>query len=282
MLLASALLTALPAGPIGLPSAFCAPDQDLRAEVKAQYQALFEKLDGAGLRKLWSEHPDLVLITFDADLEGSLKIHEATPDGSRQKEADALRDRALWGATVASDVTGRPVFADYAISFAGWGEAERKQFRSGQASYKDGMQAFRKGAFAVALAAGTACRDAAEPLGDWWGTAMGLTLEGMALEARGEHERALRRTSRARLLNNALGLRGSEYQNLRGMISQLTTLRRWERAHLTADAAVTIARERKDTAGVIENLGHRARIERALGFERAAEATEKQVKELGD
>ena len=110
--------------------------------------------------------------------------------------------------------------------------------------------------------------------GDWWGTAMGLTLEGMAHEARGEMVLALRKTSRARLLNHQLGLRGSEYQNLRGMISQLTRLERWERAHLSADAAIAIAREMKDSAGIIENLRHRARIEKALGFDRAAQATE--------
>ncbi len=281
MLIASALLVLTPAPLFSTSRAEVVPVVDRAEDVANQYKALFEKLDGAGMRKVWIDNPDLILVTFDGDLEGSLKIHEQAPDGSRDKEAHALRDRALWGATLATEATGNAIFADYAVSFAGWSEAERKQFRSGQAAYREGMQAFRKGDFAAALAAGATCRNAAEPLGDWWGTAMGLGLEGMALEARGQHEQALRRSSRARLLNHSLGLRGSEYQNLRGMISQLSALKRWERAHLCADAAIALARAGKDTAGMIENLGHRARIERAMGFERAAEATEKLALELG-
>lgn len=276
MLLATTLLALTPA------PALAAPVQDRRAEVVARYHALFEKLDDAGLHALWKENVDLILVTFDVDLEASLKIWEEAPDGSRRSESDKLRNRALWAATHASAVTSNPIFADYAVSFAGWNAQERKRFRSGQAAYKAGMQAFRKTDFSEALAAGATCREAAEPLGDWWGTAMGLTLEGMAHEARGETLHALRKTSRARLLNSQLGLRGSEYQNLRGMISQLTTLERWERAHLAADAAIKIARDMKDTAGVVENLRHRARIEKALGFDRAAAATEAEAAKLED
>ena len=67
--------------------------------------------------------------------------------------------------------------------------------RSGRAG-----KALKEGKGEDALRAARECTARALPLGDWWGTAMGLSAEGRALAMLGKHEESLAQASQARLI----------------------------------------------------------------------------------
>ena len=92
-----------------------------------------------------------------------------------------------------------------------------------------------------ALQEAIACRELAEPLGDWWGTAMGLSLEGKMLASLERFEEALVPLSRARLIYNELGLVGAEYGVLLDLSVGLQSTGRWERVLVVADAIVALS-----------------------------------------
>ena len=94
------------------------------------------------------------------------------------------------------------------------------------------------------------CRELAEPLGDWWGTAMGFGAEGQALAALGRHEQALVALARARLIHHDLGLFGSECRNLLGMLAALDALGRPTRADGVAARAAELAERLGDAEGL--------------------------------
>lgn len=182
-----------------------------QGDVRAQFVALADKKDGEALAKLWREHPHEVLTAIDEDLEGSLATWEKSSDKPDAAAIKAQQERALWGARIASDALKTPIFADYASSFVGWNEAQKKSFRAGQAAFGRARKAAKSGDHAGAAEAGRECADRALPLGDWWGYAMGLSAEGNALVHVGEKERALASLSQARLVFHDLGLIGDEY-----------------------------------------------------------------------
>ena len=207
--------------------------------LKSQFESLDDKGDHAGVVALWKTNPARVLGTIDSYLEGALKILESDdPDVSKIK---GMHARALRGARAADEASGRSIFSDYTSSFVGWNAAQQKRFRAGQGAFSAHRKAMKGGKLDEALAQAEKCHDLALPLGDWWGTAMGLSGMGAALEQTGKLERALSAHSRARLLYQSLGL-SSELTNLTAMARILVKLERKPRARVTVDKAMAMAK----------------------------------------
>ncbi|MDP6539922.1 MAG: hypothetical protein QF410_10305 [Planctomycetota bacterium] len=259
------------------------PAQDSRREqVATAYRRLADARDDAGLEALWREHPGLALVTIDADLEGGLALwEEATEDPPVERIAH-LHERALFAARAASRASGHPILADYAASFAGWSDLDKRNFRAGQALYARALEELEKGEFETALIAARETRDRAAPLGDWWGTAMGYAAEGRALQSAGLTDHALAALGTARLLYHDLGLGGSELGVLRRMVVLLQTAERWGRARIAASAGVELARRYGDTEAQRDLLRARGHLERRLGLEAEAAASEEALRALGD
>lgn len=235
------------------------------------YRRLHAAEDAEGLAELWREHPGSILVTIDADLEASLSIWEADPGAPDEEAIAALHARAVWAAEVASATTGRPIFIDYAAAFVGWNDQQKQRFRGGQQSFARARAAAQAREFEAALEAAVACRDLALPLGDWWGSAMGYAMEGRALLELERTEEAIAPLGQARLIYQQLGLTGSEYGALRGLVDGLADLGAWERVRVSADAAVAMARKLDDFDGQRLLLGRRREAELALGLEEQAQ-----------
>lgn len=218
-------------------------------EVRKQFVQLATAKDHDGCLALWRANPTLVLGTIDADLEGSLKARESAKEPDLKK-IEEMQTRALWGAEIAFEATGHPILRDYASSFVGWSEEERKSFRAGQAAYGKAMTALEEKDIEAALGAGLECLKFAGPLGDWWGTAMGWQAVAAAQKELKNHEKALESAALARLIYHDLGLAGDEYEMLGVMIGECQALRRWSRARASADRALELAKQLKDEDGV--------------------------------
>ncbi|HZM00175.1 MAG TPA: hypothetical protein VFD43_07990 [Planctomycetota bacterium] len=242
-LLAAAAPAAPPPGPSSRP-----PAQEAGDEVAASYRKLADAQDEAGLAKLWREHPDLVLVTIDADLEGSLALRERSRNPDESAIA-AMHARALRGARAAVAAGLHPILADYAAAFTGWDATQQKQFRAGQAAFGKAHAAAKDGRHDEALAAANECVALAEPLGDWWGTAMGFSVTGDALSALGRHDEALVALGRARALHHDLGLSGAEYGNLRAMVEALRAQGGGRRLQELARQGALLGRALGDAAG---------------------------------
>lgn len=219
--------------------------------VTARYHECAANSDRAGLVELWKGNPASILYTIDADLEGSLKLVEASETPDAEKIA-SLQKRALFGASCAEEATGHPILVEYATSFVGWTREQQKDFRKGQAAYGAARGAMKKGEFEAAAKHGRECSKLAEPLGDWWGTAMGFAAEGAALAAAEKHDAALTPLSRARLIYHDLGLVANEYTCLRGLVSSLRTLDRNPRALHATRQALALAKTLGHEEGVAE------------------------------
>ncbi len=226
-----------------------APTTSAQEDVTAAYQRLHAAEDADGLAELWAANPERILVTIDADLEGSLAAWEADPDAPDAEAIAGLQARALWGARIASEVTGRPIFRDYASAFIGWNQEQKRDFRAGQAAYGAARQAFGRQDVATAAAKGRECRGLALPLGDWWGAAMGYSIEGQALVAGGETADGLAALGQARLIYQQLGLTGSEYGCLRGLVEGCVAAEHWTRAREAATEALAMARALGDEDG---------------------------------
>ncbi|MBI5365085.1 MAG: hypothetical protein HZA53_18050, partial [Planctomycetes bacterium] len=141
---------------VALASALPAQDTHPFAALRGRFERAFEARDRAACAALWKEAGELVLPLIDADLEGSLKLVEtsATPDLARVR---TMRARAQWGASLASEVTGAPLFADYAASFAGWTTEQAAEFRAGQKAYREAGVSMKKGDARAALDQAESC-----------------------------------------------------------------------------------------------------------------------------
>lgn len=253
------------------------PAQSAREQVTAAYREAFAARRGEALRQLWRENAGLVLITIDADLEASLAAWEGSPDKPPATEIASLQARALWGAQMATQVTGRPIFDDYAAAFVSWNDEEKQRFRAGQKAYRRAVDGLKAGAHAEAFVAARECRETAERLGDWWGAAMGYSAEGSALEAAGRPEEALSAAANARLLYYQFGLSRKEFLHLRSMTKLCMSLERWRRAHVCANAALDLAREFEEADAVREILRQRLEIEIEMHMDDAAAETMKEI-----
>lgn len=258
------LCTALCVAPV--PPGSISSQEERAEKVRSRFAELFVERDGEGLRRLWSEHPRLVLPTIDGDLEGSLALWEAAPEEPDLQKIRSMHERALWGARIAVEVTGQPILADYAASFIGWDSDQKKAFRAGQAAHSRSRKALEGGQLEEALAAARECRRLAAPLGDWWGVAMGLAAEGRCLARMGDDEAAVGALGQARLYYSQLGLQESEYGVLMDLCESLVKLERWPRALECADAGLLYAMTLRDREGMAA-----IRVRRTMIQERLAE-----------
>lgn len=240
--------------------AVAAPAPDIRSDTRKQFVEIAGKKDHDACLALWRAHPELVLTTIDADLEGSLKLREKSPEPDLAKIA-AMHERALWGAEIAFEASGHPIFRDYAASFVGWNAEEQKRFRAGQAAYGRALKALEEKKHADALAAATECMQLAAPLGDWWGAAMGCDAIATAQVHLGNHEKALEAAAFARVLYHDLVLPTDEYQALQTMITSCHALGRTARERASIDRALELAKQLKDEPGEKRLLEARAALE---------------------
>lgn len=276
MSIPSPSLLALLCAPLLPAPAPLAPQESEADPVVTAYHAAHEAGNEEALANLWREHPDRILVTIDADLEGSLAAWEADPaDGDT---IEALEARALWGARVASRATGRGIFLDYASSFTGWGDDEKRDFRAGQGAFGAARKAMAAQDAEEALAQARRCRELAAPLGDWWGTAMGYSAEGRALLSLERPAEAAAASGQSRLLYAALGLVGSEYGELGVLAEAARRLSRWERLLALAEVGLTLGEELGDPRARERWLGLRLEAQEALGLEDAAAATREALK----
>lgn len=243
------------------PAAFVPQDDPVRTD----FVALFEGREKEGLLELWRANPAAILTTIDADLEGALAEWEKQPDAPDLAAIALRHERALWGAQAATEATGNPIFADYAASFVGWNAEEKRSFRAGQKAFGAARKALAAGNAQAALEAARECVGRAGPLGDWWGLAMGLQMEGEALARGGEHAAAALALARARQINHDLGLTGAEYGCSVSLARLLCAHGPHERARAAVGHAIALAVALGDQAGQGElvalrkNLDARAR-----------------------
>lgn len=216
-------------------------------DVRAKFVELAGKKDEAGLVALWKANPSVVLPTIDADLEGSLRVREKAkdkePDMAKIKE---MHERALFGARMAYQASGDPLILDYASSFVGWDEAQRKSFREGQAASARAGQAMEAGDGAEGLKAGTECLDKALALGDWWGAAMGCDAVYTAHRALGNEDKALEFAARAGAIHHSLGFAEEELRAAVTMAELCKSLKRPARGQAACERALTIAKAQKN------------------------------------
>ncbi|MDA0329064.1 MAG: hypothetical protein O2958_08665 [Gemmatimonadetes bacterium] len=223
-------------------TAQAAPSSSDTPTVEERYASLSAADDYMGLVALWRENPDAAIPVIDRDLEGSLALWEAEGD-AKGTEIEALLARAIRASNAALEATGRRRVTDYVHSFAGWNAEQRGSFRAGQRACRDGSGALREGDASRALERGRECRAHAEPLGDWWGTAMGLRVEGNAHLASDNKEEGALALARARLIFRELGLTSSALRIEADLASVFLELGQRARAEtLIRDGKATAAR----------------------------------------
>lgn len=230
-------------------------DADEVFDVGAAYRSAHAAGDRTALAEVWKAHPDRILGAFDADLEGGLAAWEKGEEGHGAKTAE-LFARALWGAQVASEATGRRIFADYAGSFVSWDDEQRKSFRAGQRAFGASRKAQGSGDWEEALKQGKDCRVRAMALGDWWGAAMGYMGEGLSLHGLGRHAEAAAALGLARLINRDLGLVGSELAASVQLAKCLIEMGAGARATAAVDGALALARRlgKKQAVAELEEM----------------------------
>lgn len=258
MFLTSLLLSAAPLLPVSTP-------QNRREEVAQKYHALAAARDLEALGKLWEENVGLVLQTIDADLEGSLALWEKDPEAAPAEEIHKLQQRALFGARAASVALDEPIFLDYASSFVGWDEPQKRAFRAGQQVYARAAKELKEENHETAFEAAKETVERATALGDWWGAAMGYGAQGDAARHLGWFEDALAAYGLARQVNHALGLQYAEYRNLQGMLPAARAAERFQRALAIAGDLASYAEAFDDKVVLKSTLETKAKLEDKLG-----------------
>ena len=222
-----------------------------------------------GIVQLWREQPYQALYVIDSYLEGSLKIVEGeAPD---EGKVMTMHQKALVGARAADKAFDTVIFADYASSFVGWTKPQQSQFRAGQRAFKDARVALKANDYAKALEHARGCIDAAKPLGDWWGTAMGYAVMGSAQKELGDFESALTSLSMARLINQQLRLAGAEMNCLVQMLTLSRKIGRLSRARAVCDRGATLAKRMGNQEREVWFLEKGADVAFELGLLREAE-----------
>lgn len=268
---------------IGAPLEPAAAAQGRRAQVRERYRELSGAGDRTGLAGLWREHPDLVLYSIEEDLEAGLALWEASPEEPDRAAIGDAWGRALFGARIATAVTGQPIYHDYAAAFLGWDEDQRRAHRVQQRVYQRALGELEKDQLDHSGGEATVAREVWEralDLGDWWGVALGYEVEGRAHQRAGMHRQALTAYSQARLYFHQLGLADSELEVLRRLVVVSELLGAWPRSRALAEDALARARALGRAELVPELLAGRARAEAALGDRAAAEATARELEAL--
>lgn len=234
----------------------------------AAYREHGDARDSEALTRMWMENPGRVLPTFDSDLEGSLSLVESgptygrdgtlvEPDEETARRIETLEQRAVFAARVAAELLDRPLLLDYAVSFAGWNRDQQVQFREGQKAFGMAGQALREGDLETAAQHAQRCTELAEPLGDWWGTAMGRSMSAQVALSREDHGTALLEAARARTIHHGLGLTSSEAGNLLVLGEAALALGRRERAAEAARAGLALSPEGARHRAALEDLAGR-------------------------
>jgi tetratricopeptide (TPR) repeat protein len=217
---------------------------------------LAAKGDAAGIVALWKAHPGEAIGTIDQDLEGFLaKVEKG---GADPKEIQAMKDRALLGAKCADEALGRPIFSDYASSFAGWNENEQQAFRQGQKLAVDAGKAVKDKKWEEAVKYAEQCIQLTENLGDWWGLATGYTSLAAAYEGAGQDGDALAACQMARILHHDMELASPELRDTAQMARLLVKLKRETRARAAAESGLALA-------GKLKNAKAEAELKELLG-----------------
>jgi hypothetical protein len=237
--------------------------------VRQQFVELYAAKDAEKCAELWRANPAAILQAIDEDLEGSLAAWEQSREAPDEVAIRIQQERALWGARIASDATGHPIFLDYASAFAGFDDKQKASFRAGQMAHSESRRALGGGDKNKALELARKCCDIALPLGDWWGYAMGLEAGSMAQLALKQHAGAAADSARAAVIYRDLGLVANEASCWRiaaeGLLEQGCALR----AHAATVRALALV-EPHDSKRKTTLLELRLRAEEALG--RADEA----------
>lgn len=234
-------------------------------DVQSRYEKIAAAQDRDAMMALWREHPEMALITFDADLERSLALWEAAPGNPPAEEIAKLHARALFAARAASEALGTPIFGDYAASFVSWSDQSKRDFRDGQKIVSVSRAALEEGEATRASELAFDALQRTSHLGDWWGQAMSHAARGRSLQASSLFEHALASYAQARQLYHDLHLSGSELSNLRYMINMLLLLENWQRAAVAVDDALVLAASVGAEASVVEELtAAQERVRKAL------------------
>ena len=214
---------------------------------KATFEDLVAKKAGNEIVELWKNSPFDTLPTIDSYLEGSLKLVETsgTPD---QKAIDAMHATAMAGAIAADEAFGSVVFSEYASSFIGWNREQQKQFRLGQKAFANAGAAIKAERFKAALAAGQDCVAKAQPLGDWWGTAMGYSAIGAAHKGLGDSEKALTAFTSSRAIYHDLRLGNAELNCALEMAALLKQTGTTARGKVTCQQGIALAEKLGNSA----------------------------------
>jgi hypothetical protein len=234
--------------------------------VRQQFLDLHARKDAEQCAELWRANPGAILQTIDEDLEASLAAWEQSREAPDEVAIRTQEERALWGARIASEATGHPIFLDYASSFAGFDDKQKASFRAGQMAHSEARRALGGGDKAKALEQARKCCELALPLGDWWGYAMGLETGSMAQLALKQHDGAAADASRAAVIYRDLGLAGNEASCWRVAAESLLEQGRALRAHAAITRALALVEPTGDAKRKTTLLELRLRAEDALGL----------------
>jgi tetratricopeptide (TPR) repeat protein len=243
------------------------------------YERAAEARDAEQLAALWRAEPGRALPTFDGDLEASLALWESDREKPDLAGIARLEQRALFAAQQASRALDRPLLEDYASAFVGWNEVQRLEFRAGQRAFGKSRELAKAGDQEGALSAALDCAARAESLGDWWGLAMGAGGAAGALMALERYDEALVQASRARLINQQLGLSRDELSAALLVAECCVRLQRFERG-LSAAQSVDQRLEQGPAPLRRRALAARHACELGLGQKEAAAETQERLEAL--
>ena len=214
--------------------------QKPKSEAHLSFETFDKASDQNAIIKLFRNNPGEVAFIMDSYLEGALALFEQAGHAEND-QIEALFAHGLRAAFAADEAFGRRIFSDYASSFAGWDDAQKKQFRSGQAFYGEARTALEEQRYEDAIIAAEGSFGAADPLGDWWGVAVSLAVIGTAQEQLNRKQEALNAYSRARLLFQNFGMMDDLLSTEVAMTRLLKELGRAPRAQATANSAEKLA-----------------------------------------
>ncbi len=157
--------------------------------------------DDRWIIQTFRRHPSETLPFIDQYLEGGLKIIE---DGGGSDKAHESMRKGLQFAELADQAFGEEIFGNYAAAFGSWSPQEQKDFRKGQANFKQASKTEDPAAAIELLEESFAL---ANVLQDAWGVAMYQTGIAQNLLKQGKHQEAAQVAKQAVNLNGRLRLR---------------------------------------------------------------------------
>ena len=257
--ISSSLAVLFAAGSLFIQAGTVLAQEKPKSAAQIKFETLDSKQDQAAIIALWREHPGKTAFIIDSYLEGGLALFEQSGVAA-QNEIKAMYDRGLRGALAADKAFGRKIFADYASSFIGWDDEQKKQFRFGQQAYGKAKKALENKQFKAALASATESTNAARPLGDWWGVAVAQAVAGAAQEELHNPQSALEAFSEARFIFHNFGMMEYLLPSEVAMSRLLVELKRFPRALVTIESAAALALQHKNTVAQEELKMLRAKI----------------------